>query len=76
MIAGMTRFTRLAWLPLLAALILAAGFARAAVVVLLLGLGGYLLSPAAELVVAPVASRVRHVRQARAPDVTERCSCR
>jgi hypothetical protein len=72
MTAGTIRFAMLAWLPLLVALALAAGFARAAVFVLLLGLGGYLVSPVAELVVAPLVSRARHVRQARAPDASER----
>ena len=63
----------LAWLPLAAALALASGPARMSVAVLLLGLGGLLVSPLAELMVAPVSARVRRVRRARAPDAPERC---
>jgi hypothetical protein len=63
----------LAWLPLAAALALAAGSARMAAFVLLLGLGGHVVSPVAELRVAPVAARVRRVRRARAPDAPEHC---
>ena len=48
----------LAWLPLVAALALAAGSVRAAVFALLLGLGGYVASPLAELTAAPVGARV------------------
>ena len=63
----------LAWLPLVAALALAAGSAQTAVLVLLMGLGGYVASPLAELTAAPVAARVRRVWRARAPDARERC---
>ena len=68
---------RLAWMALVAALLLAAGPARvAAVVVLLLGLGGYLASPLAEFVMAPAVARMRRVCRTRAPDARERCRVR
>ena len=64
----------LAWLPLVAALALVTGSARAAVIVLFLGLGGFVASPLAELTAVPVVARVRRVRRARAPDATgHRC---
>jgi hypothetical protein len=63
----------LAWLPLVAALALAAGSVQTAVLALLLGLGGYVVSPLAELTLAPVAARVRRVRRARAPDAPGHC---
>ncbi len=62
-----------AWLPLVAALALAAGSVRTAVAALLLGLGGYVASPLAELITTPVATRVRRVRRARAPDAPGHC---
>jgi hypothetical protein len=69
-----TLLTLLAWLPLVAALALAAGPARTAVSVVLLGLGGYVASPLAELITPPVAARVRRARRARAPDAAaHRC---
>jgi hypothetical protein len=66
----------LAWLPLVAALALAAGSARTAVAVLLMGLGGYVASPLAELTIAPIAVRVRRVRRARAPATPGHCCVR
>jgi hypothetical protein len=66
-------FSLLAWLPLVAALSLVARSARTAVAVLLLGLGGYVASPLAEVAHATVPARVRRVRRVRAPDATDRC---
>lgn len=64
----------LAWLPLVAALALAAGSAGAALLLLAFGLGGRLVSPVAEVATTPLTSRVRHVLEARAPD-SSRHSC-
>jgi hypothetical protein len=62
-----------AWMPLVAALAFAAGSARTAAAVLLLGLGGYVASPLAVLITVPVAARARSVRRARAPDAPGHC---
>jgi hypothetical protein len=66
--APLLQLSLLAWLPLVAALAVAAGQARAAVSVLLVGCGGWLTAPVQECVAAPVVTRVRHVRRPRAPD--------
>jgi hypothetical protein len=62
------RLSLLAWLPLVAALAVAAGLARTAIAVLLVGRGGSLTAPVQESVAAPVVARIRRVRRPRAPD--------
>jgi hypothetical protein len=66
--ASRLRLSPLAWLPLVAALAVAAGLARAVAAASLSGSGGSFVMPAEDVVAAPVATRVRHVRQPRAPD--------
>jgi hypothetical protein len=65
------RLSLLAWLPLVTALAVAAGFARAVVAAALAGSGGSFIVPTEAAVAAPVSTRVRHVRQPRAPDAPE-----
>lgn len=61
----------LTWLPLVAALAVAAAFSRAIHTAALQCPGGPFALPAEGAVVPPFAARVRHVRQPRAPDTPE-----